>query len=179
MNGEDLIGALREIERRCRKHAVGLPQQERPPEIWAGVLFSVGDGSFLAPLADVAELLEVPRDITRVPGAKPWVSGVANNRGTLLPIFDLQAFLLGVPTPRTPRNRVLVVRQRELPFGLLVSEVVGIRHFEVSTRAAQAPTLSGGVDELVSGSFAKRGERFPVLDLCRLGLDTRFNLAAA
>ena len=129
-------------------------------------------------MEDIAELLEVPHDITRVPAAKPWVCGVANNRGTLLPIFDLQAFLFGFPTTRNSRNRVLVVRQQQ-PFGLLVGDVVGIRHFETSAYAPDASALNTGLADLLSGSFTVGQERYPVLTLQRLGLDNRFNLASA
>jgi twitching motility protein PilI len=177
--GEELLGALRAIELRCREYGAGLPAEERAPEIWAGVLFVVGDARFLAPLEAVCELLEVPRDITLVPGAKPWVVGVANNRGTLLPIFDLQAFLFGASSGRSPRQRVLVVRQGELPLGLLVGEVIGIRHFESSARRSEAPAPGPGMDELLTGGFLLGSETCPVFEPGRLRGDPRFALAAA
>ena len=153
--------------------------QERAPDIWAGVLYLVGRTALLSPLVEVAEVLDLPQEITRVPAAKSWVCGIANNRGTLLPIFDLQGFLFGVPTPRDARNRVLVARHDDLAYGLLVADVVGIRHFEASSHATDAPELGAGIDTLISGSFGRRGEVYPVLSMHRLGLDERFNSAAA
>lgn len=179
VNGEVLLSALRRLEQRCRDNAAGLPQDDTPPEIWAGVLYCIGRVALLSPLVDIAEVLEPPQEMTRVPAARPWVCGIANNRGTLLPIFDLHAFLFGVSTARNPRNRVLVVRQEDFPFGLLVSEVVGIRHYETGAYDPQAPELGAGVDELLEGSFSRGEECYPVFSLLRLALHARFKLAAA
>ena len=41
--GADLLEALRVLERRCRENAAGLPTREATPDVWAGVLFRVGD----------------------------------------------------------------------------------------------------------------------------------------
>jgi twitching motility protein PilI len=179
ITGKVLFDALRDLERRCLERGAGLPKQEASPEIWAGVLFRISDVPLLSPLEEVSEVLEVPRDITSVPGAKPWVRGVANNRGTLLPIFDIQALLFGASITRNPRNRVLVARQEELPYGLLVSEVVGIRHFEVSARIAEVRGVRGELADVVVGGFALGAERYAVFSPKQLGLDARFRLAAA
>lgn len=178
IDGDALLAALRSIEDRCREHAVGLPKAEAAAGIWAGVLFRVAERAFVASLAEIGEVLDLPREITRVPATKPWVAGIANNRGTLLPIFDLQAFLFGSATQRNVRNRVLVVRQEEFPFGLLVGEVVGIRHFETSCRG-EMPKIEPGLAALTVGSFRQGDELYPILSAVRLAEDPRFISAAA
>lgn len=177
--GDDLFVAFRELERRCREHAVGLPQREKPPEIWAGILFRVGQIALLAELQDIAEVLEFPRDITPVPATRPWVRGVANNRGTLLPIFDLRGLLFDAPTARNPKNRVLVVRDVEVPFGLLVSDVTGIRRFDASTAKKDLPAVHGAIKPLVTGSFLLGAEQCPVFSFRRMAQDDRLSRAAA
>ncbi len=176
---DELLDALRYLERRCAEAAAALPQPEEAVDLWAGVLFRVGETALIAPLDEIAEVLEVPRDITPVPATKAWLCGVANNRGTLLPIFDLHAFLFGVTTSRNPRNRVMVARQDEFPFGLLVRDLSGIRHFHASARNAAGPAVHDLVRPLVTGFLAAEGESYPVFSLRRLGQDPRFNLAAA
>ena len=174
----ELFDALRVLEARCRDNAAGLPQPDALPEIWAGVLFRIGDLAVLAPLEEIGEILEVPREVTPVPGTRDWVFGIANNRGTLLPMFDLRAFLFGAATNRSVRNRVLVVRRDEFPVGLLVGDVTGIRHFEEKSRVQQIPEIPDALEPFVSGSF-KRGRRpYPVCSMRRLTLDGRFNLTA-
>jgi twitching motility protein PilI len=175
---DDLLGALRALERRCADAAARLPQPEEPADLWAGVLFHVGETAFLAPLEEIAEVLDVPREITPVPATKAWFCGIANNRGTLLPIFDLHAFLFGQATSRNPRNRVIVTRQDEFPYGLLVRDLSGIRHFQASVREPAPPSLRDLSGPLIVGSFSADGESYPVFSPRRLGQDTRFNLAA-
>jgi len=177
--GDRLLEVLRALEARFRQNAVGLPQREAISEGWAGVLFRIGDCSVLAPLQEVGEVLEVPRDVTPVPATKAWVFGIANNRGTLLPIFDLRAFLFGIATRRSARNRILVVRREEFPVGLLVSDVTGIRHLDARSQRAQVLEPPTGLKPFVVGGFELRGDSCPVLSLSRLTLDTKFNLAAA
>jgi twitching motility protein PilI len=178
-SGEQLLEALRDLEARCRQNAAGLPQQEVAPDIWAGVLFRIGEHSLLVPLEEIGEVLEVPRDVTPVPATKDWVFGIANNRGTLLPIFDLRGFLFGSPTSRSARNRVLLIRRDEVPAGLLVAEVTGIRHFEARSQAAQVPVPTEALKPFVVGGFELGESPCPVLSLRRLTLDGGFNLAAA
>jgi twitching motility protein PilI len=57
----------------------------------------------------------VPSQLTRVPGAKAWVKGLANVRGQLLPVLDLRQFLGSGVTPLTRNTRVIVVNHRECP----------------------------------------------------------------
>lgn len=51
----------------------------------------------IAPLEEVKEILNYPDGVTRVPGTQAWLLGMANIRGNLLPLIDLQQFLGGVP----------------------------------------------------------------------------------
>jgi len=176
---ETLFAALCHLDQRCRDHGAGMPQQEEPADIWAGVLFFVGRISLLSSLADIEEVLDLPQGITRVPATTHWVHGIANNRGTLLPIFDLRSFLFGVPTSHSSKNRVMVVRQTGFSLGLLVNDVVGIRRLEASTRLPEAPKLGEGIDGLLVGSFRLGIERKAVLDLQKLALDGRFNQVVA
>ena len=45
----------------------------------------------IAPMGNVVEMLPVP-EATPLPGVQPWVAGLANVRGRLLPLFDLEVF---------------------------------------------------------------------------------------
>src|ERR1700758_3164570 len=59
---------------------------------WTGLGFRLRERWLVAPREDVREVITVPR-MTRVPGARPWMLGVANVRGNLLPITDLAQLL--------------------------------------------------------------------------------------
>ena len=82
---------LLNIADRSRRNASALPQQVEVL-LWGGLLA----GIFAADMNDVAEILQPPR-LTKVPGVRSWVLGVANVRGRLVPVMDL-AGLLGLPS---------------------------------------------------------------------------------
>jgi len=176
--GEKLLAALRILEERCREHA-DLPRREAMKNIWAGVLFRIGDLSLLAPNDEIGEVLELPVDITPFPATRAWMLGIANDRGTVLPIFDLRPFLFGSATGRGSHNRVLVMRRDEFPLSLLVSDVIGIRHFDREEQAVRIPTPSDAVEPFVVGGFELASEPHPVLSLRRLTQDARFGQVAA
>jgi twitching motility protein PilI len=102
---------LTEIERRSRKVHTGHGGADAPDE-WVGVGFRIGDERFVASRDSVREVLILPDSMTRVPGAKRWLLGIANLRGHLLPLVDVK-LLLGsgrtslrrTPSPASPWPR--------------------------------------------------------------------------
>lgn len=101
-------------------------------------------------MEDIAEVLREPQ-FSRLPGVKPWVLGMANLRGRLLPIMDLGG-LLDVEPSGAHQRRVLVVDQPDIFVGLMVDEVLGLQHFSresleraapLQIRAAMAPFVQG------------------------------------
>jgi twitching motility protein PilI len=99
-------------------------------------------------MGEVAEVLHEPR-CTLMPGVKPWVKGVANLRGRLLPVMDLGGFLGMDLSKARKQRRVLVVEFNDLFVGLLVDEVVGMQHF------AQDALLTGATSGVpfIQGQF--------------------------
>ena len=118
---------LLSVAQHSLRYAAGLPAQIERRTYWSGVGFELMGERVVVALDDVVETLELPT-LTRLPGVQPWVRGVANVRGRLLPITDV-AILLGGERRKGAKNRVLVVEQGELFAGLLVDDVFGIQHF--------------------------------------------------
>ena len=119
---------LLQIDRRCRLLAADLPSQPTRQDSWSGIGFRLGEHWYVAPMGEVGEVLHEPR-FTLVPGVKPWVKGVANLRGRLLPIMDLCGFFGQEVSAARKQRRVLVVEHDEVFAGLLVDEVFGLQHF--------------------------------------------------
>lgn len=174
----DLFALIAGLDARYQRLDAHLPDESPPVEIWAGVLFRVRRQSFLAPLGQIIEVLEPPAEITTLPGTKPWVLGVANNRGTLLPIFDLPALAYGESSDRRDTDRILVVRQDEPPCGLLVSAAIGIRHFEAGSQRPEPPPGLDILAPFVDAAYQLDGEPVPVLSLDRLMSDPLLSAAA-
>ena len=106
-------------------------------------------------MGEVAEVLHEPRT-SRVPGVQPWVCGVANLRGRLLPVTDLSAFFGLGPAAAGKQRRVLVLDHEELFAGLLVDEVLGLQHFALSSLELSPPQpLLRAAAPFVQGHFPR------------------------
>ncbi len=172
-----IVSLLADLESRSREQAAGLPQQELIQSFWEGVMFYVGDSRFVAPLSAVKEILNYPASLTKVPGTKPWMLGVANVRGTLIPVIDLQLFLIGRKTRRGRRSRVLVFDLGDGFTSVLVGEMVGMRHFAKET-AREISTNQNKFEKYVRFEFDQDGMTWPVFSLSALAEDPVFRIAA-
>lgn len=88
----------------------------------------LGREHWLVDMTDISEVMPLP-PLTAVPLTKGWYRGVANVRGNLHSIVDLNAFLRREATAHDAHNRVLLLGQRfAFNAGLLVSRVLGLRN---------------------------------------------------
>ncbi|WP_416427335.1 chemotaxis protein CheW [Pseudomonas sp. App30] len=146
---------LLDIDQRCRQLAAQLPSQENHLQTWSGIGFRLGSHWYVAPMGEVAEVLHEPR-LSRVPGVKPWLLGVANVRGRLLPVLDLSGLLGHEPLAVHKHRRVLVIDRDEWIAGLLVDEVGGLQHFPLhSLDLSVAGDLPAGMAAFVQGHFQR------------------------
>lgn len=160
------------IDQRVRLHAAGLPSQHSGLGNWSGIGFRLAGHWLVAPMQDIAEVLREPR-LTRLPGVKPWVLGMTNLRGRLLPVMDLCG-LLDVEPSGTRQRRVLVVDQPEVFAGLLVDEVVGLQHFARERLEPSAPLqIRAAMAPFVQGHF-QREQVWSVFSLQALVQSTEF-----
>ena len=103
---------LRELERLAKLALAGRGQDAEQGREWVGVAFRLGSENFLVAREETREVLGLPPMLTRVPGARSWIRGLANVRGQLLPVVDLRAFLGGGATGSGRSTRVLVANNR-------------------------------------------------------------------
>lgn len=161
------ILVLYELDQRSRNKAHSLPQQIEVKTTWDGVGFRLGDTQLVAPMEQVREIL-TSVSVSHTPGAKEWVRGVANVRGNLLPILDLYGFIFGKVARLTRRNRVLVMQHRGINAGLVVDEVLGMRHFLDEEFDNQVQGVGKDIQPLLTGMFRQGGEAWGVIDIHKL-----------
>jgi twitching motility protein PilI len=171
------FAALVDLAQRSMQFAHGLPAQVDIKPHWTGVGFTLGGRRFAAPMSEVAEMLSVP-NATRLPGVKPWVRGVANVRGRLLPLFDLEAFFGGQLAGNRKRHRVLVLELGDLYTGLIVSEVHGMQHFPVDSFHNNLAEELAPMRPFLAGAYRLRDLDWTVFSPFRLARDARFFNAA-
>ena len=170
----DPFALLLEIERRAKEAIASRQGDSGSVEEWIGVAFRLSAERFVTARADVREVLPVPDQITRIPGAKPWMRGIANVRGQLLTIVDLKAFLGAGSMQADRKARMLVLASREVPTAIIVDEVLGFRRFDVREFSQSPPQTEIRCEQYVGGSYASEGEDYPLFNLWRLLEDASF-----
>ena len=175
---EQPFDLLQEMERRSRAAVAGQGGLGSMPAEWVGVGFRVGQEQFVASRDQVREVLMLPDAMTRVPGAKRWVLGIANLRGHLLPLIDLKMLLGSGRTSLRRMSRVISVNHREIPAGLVVDEVLGFRRFMDSEFGETWPQTALRCDRYLSGAYRRGQEVWPVFGLYELIESSTFLQAA-
>ena len=88
------------------------------------VIFHVQDEMFAVPLAEVQEIIRMP-EVVRMPLSPPALEGLANLRGTMLPILDLRSVFGFESQPHDDTTRVVVLDQGR-PVGLVVDRMANV-----------------------------------------------------
>jgi len=174
---------LTDYERRSLAHVPGLPEQLDAPGLWRGVGYRIGRRRMASTFTEVVEILSLPQ-VTQVPGAQPWMLGLANVRGNLLPIVDLKQFLEGERTVLHEGHRILLVRQPGGDVAVLIDELFGQRSFHDQQQVTLEEAAGHGLTEGRYGYFVDRaylidGQPWGIFSLDRLARTPEFRQAAA
>jgi purine-binding chemotaxis protein CheW len=90
------------------------------------VVFHLDKEEFGVPIHSVQEIVRVPDQLIHVPKAPPFVEGVINLRGSVLPVIDLR-LRLGLPrVERSDRQRIMVFLIAEVRTGFIVDQVTEV-----------------------------------------------------
>ncbi|MFQ5994766.1 MAG: chemotaxis protein CheW [Acidiferrobacterales bacterium] len=178
MSTQDPLALLRQMERASVESAPSLPEETKGPVLWTGVGFRLADLHLVTPLGDIGEVLPCPV-VTPVPGTKSWVKGIANIRGTLLTIIDLAEYLGKEPLFLEEEVRLLVMNVEGLNSGLLVNEVLGLRHFDEELERQETSTLDDPVVPYLQGAFLRDNVVWGVFDMHALAGTATFMHVAA
>jgi purine-binding chemotaxis protein CheW len=143
------------------------------------VVFSMGRELFGVSIEEVHEIVRVP-EITAVPDAPPFLEGMINLRGKILPVIDLRRRLRLAEAQRDKHTRVLIAEEGGRLVGLLVDAVAEV--LRVPEGALEPPPemiSSIGVDYLSAVAKAD-GRLISLLDFRKvLGRDDLRRATAA
>lgn len=116
-------------------------------------------------LSQVREVFKID-SITPVPGMPPVLVGVANIRGSIVPVVDLHP-LLGLPGVTVPRYAVVVGHgAREV--GILVNDVPEIQTAAVEDLQEMSSVEEAGACPFVSVALKTVGRTIGMMDVSRL-----------
>jgi purine-binding chemotaxis protein CheW len=120
----------------------------------AFVVFEAASRTLALPAGDVVQVLRNAATAP-VPGAPPWVRGVLDLRGRVVPVIDVRARLGEGSRPPRPEDQLLVARAGARLVALEVERVVEVRDAE----AGEVEEGSLGLEApLVAGAVRRGGE---------------------
>ncbi len=145
---------------------------------WRGVVFEIGGQRLVAPLGEISEVLMMP-EYTSMPLVQPWMLGIANVRGRLLPLTDLAKFL-HIPSRSRQLNqrKVIVIDHQSVFSGLLVDQVLGIEQFTRSQYRAEPIDIDSPFAPYNHGKFLKNEQDWFIFMPSLLAQDLRYIDAA-
>ncbi len=103
----------------------------------------MGLENYLVEMGLAAEIVSLP-EIARVPWTKPWYRGLANVRGRLVGVIDLQHLMGREPLAAEQGQQLLVLGEGlGVAAGILITRAFGIRNLKDLESVDTTPSASG------------------------------------
>lgn len=90
------------------------------------VVFQLGGEEFGVNIHSVQEIVRVPEQLTRIPQAPPFLEGVINLRGSVLPVIDQRRRMGIEPRSQHDRQRIMVYLMNGVRTGFIVDSVTEV-----------------------------------------------------
>jgi purine-binding chemotaxis protein CheW len=126
-----------------------MTEHRAPGEAGKVLSLRVGDQHLAVPAEDVTQIVRPP-PLTRVPHAPACLSGMANIRGTAVPVLSLARLLGREDGQASARGRVVLLN-RTPPLGLAVDEVTAL-----ATAGVPSGGSAGTTQLFLDGEAARR-----------------------
>ena len=110
------------------------------------------------------------KEISLLPCVPPFIAGIMNVRGRVVPVVDIRRFFEFPVKGLTDLNRVVVLASGDTEFGILADAIHGLRHMYAERLQSSLPTLTGIREEYLKGVT---GDGIVVLDGAKLLSDGR------
>lgn len=136
-------------------------------DLWSGVCFKVEQQQIITPLGDIAEVSPL-LSITSLPLTPPWYLGLANLRGRVLSVLDLKQFALSKTTQLHANVKILCFNVGQDCVGLLVDEVLGVKHYKNNTYSAGSNLIAEPYRSFCQGYFLDHSTPVAVLMMSQL-----------
>ena len=137
------------------------------------VSFGLGGGRYCVPVEQVLQILRL-EGLIEIPKPPPFVIGVLNLRGDIIPVVSLRTRLeLSTEKPARPagdprKRRVVITRVGGRSYGLDVDEVREIVEIDDGGITTDATAVLGGRAEFIQGIARREEGLYMILDLGRV-----------
>jgi purine-binding chemotaxis protein CheW len=116
-------------------------QEEAATERLEVVEFLLAHERYGIELSYIGEVYPL-KDLTRIPCAPSFVLGVMNVRGKILSVIDMRKFFDLPAKGLSDLNKVIIVHDNAMEFGILADAVLGVRVLSLAHLLPSLPTLT-------------------------------------
>lgn len=128
------------------------------------VVFKLGAETFGLAINEVKEII-VYQETTKIPGSSPFVDGIINLRGQVIPVFNLRRKFGLQQVERTRGTRIVVIEANENVVGIVVDNVSEVIMIPGTKLDKPSSMIASGVSEDYIEGIAKLDERLIII-LC-------------
>lgn len=105
------------------------------------------------------------KELTPLPCTPSFVLGIANVRGRIMSVIDIKKFFDLPEKGLTDLNRVIILQDGTMEFGVLADQIIGARWLPLAALQSSLPTLTGIRSDYLKGVTV---QRLVVLDAKKL-----------
>ena len=128
------------------------------------VIFRLADEYYALDIQAVQEIVRM-QAITAIPGSEPWVEGITNLRGRVVPVVDLRRRCSIPAADHTPETRIVVVSSTSGMVGLVVDAVSEVMRIPAEQVEAPSSIVSGLENQYLRGIAKLEDRLVSLMDL--------------
>ncbi len=131
------------------------------------VAFQLGAEEYAVDIINVQEIIKLQK-VTRIPRTEPWVEGVINLRGNIIPLFNLHTkFKLSAPDS-TDEQRIIVFQLDDIKAAVIVDKVSEVLHLNCQEIEATDRVYEGINAEHIIGIAKLEGRILILLNIYKI-----------
>jgi purine-binding chemotaxis protein CheW len=139
------------LEARAQRIA-GVSQDKADEQLITALVIGIGSEVYALPI-DTLKTVHEHITIVPVPCVPPYVAGVANMRGHIIPVLNLGILMHGVEVMVSQDNALIEVKNDTLTVAFLVETIGEIATFSTAALSAVPPEAEGRHAEYLRGVF--------------------------
>lgn len=133
---------LRDRARALAREEKSDADRERDAAAVEAVVFTLAPETYCIEAEFIGEIFDL-KHITPVPCTPPFIAGVVNLRGSILPVLDIKKFFELPERGITDTHKVITLRGAGMTIGLLADTLLGARTIRLEEVQPSLPTLTG------------------------------------
>jgi purine-binding chemotaxis protein CheW len=136
----------KEVRAILKERAIAMAMEDDQNKVTSATVeiieFTLATESYGIESAFVKEVYPL-KDFTPLPGVPLYIMGIVNVRGQILPVVDLRKFFSLSEKGLGEMNKVIILRNDQMEFGIVADVVEGIRTLSIDDIMATPVTVTG------------------------------------